>query len=78
MGLTIVFCVVTAAMRLLIHSLWEADMIPGGAACLGLKGSYKIDSHRIYDSHRINRTAAKYISACSKQVSESTTSTSAI
>lgn len=61
MGLTIVFCVVTAALRLLIYSLWEADMIPSRTACLGLKGSHGIDSHWIYDLHRIIITAGKYV-----------------
>lgn len=72
MGITIVICVVTAASRPLIHSLCETDMVASRTAYVRLKGSYKIDSHWIYDLHRLASKVYLPFSVRSKQVSEST------
>lgn len=49
MGLTIVFHIVTVALGVLIHSLWEAAVKETQTTCLRLKRSNKMDSHCIYN-----------------------------
>lgn len=47
MGLTIVFHIVTAALRLLIYSVWEADtnILSGKNSMFGVKGVIEMDPH---------------------------------